>query len=65
VKYEFKPCPFCGSAIDETNLIKANSSLDEPYFYVKCFECGASTGFLTQEQFAVNVWNYRYKEKES
>ena len=48
---ELKPCPFCGGE-------NVTNEFDDPFYYVICGICGASSAF-SDEEGAVRLWNTR------
>ena len=58
---ELKPCPFCGgeATFGGSEHVKP---YDKPYWYVVCFNCGASVYGNEDKEKAVEAWNRRVKE---
>jgi Lar family restriction alleviation protein len=57
-KDELKPCPFCGGKAEVMNddffeVFDANA------FWIKCTECGLTTGDSATEEEAIKAWNRR------
>ena len=58
---ELKPCPFCGSEnVGIMTMFPLRNDLIA--YYAKCFNCGARTAALLDEQLAIEAWNRRGSE---
>ena len=60
---ELKPCPFCGSKLDEMDIMQHSFFNAPPCFGVVCYECQSRSSqlFDTKEE-AVEAWNKRVGE---
>lgn len=62
-EYKLKPCPFCGSKLDEMDIMQHSFFNAPPCFGVVCYECQSRSSqlFDTKEE-AVEAWNKRVGE---
>lgn len=62
-KIELKPCPFCGGKAEYETVSTRHVFKKYIGFYIKCTECGVSTGVELTVKEAREAWNRRIEDE--
>ena len=60
---KLKPCPFCGVTEKDQDegvpFIQLDTEFSTDRFFVRCSQCGATSGYRDTEKEAIETWNAR------